>query len=969
MSFKHILEKDPALYAETLTTLKSFQPWIRNSGMPFFPAYTDHSERHISEVLATASSIITDDARALLTPGDITVLVLSTLLHDVALHTTQDGFRALVCGKYQPQLYRHFGDRDWPSLWSEFLAEASRFDGRQLVRIFGDARPIDPRSLDIDDLSERENLLVGEFIRRHHARLAHQIATAGVPGPGSERIRLSTEFDEHMRELAGLVARSHNFSIRDSFEFLDSYDRKEFKGIRPVFLMAVLRIADYFQVHAERAERDLLKVKQIRSPVSKQEWTKHDAVRDVRATHDDPEAIFIDALPRDVQTFAQLRWLISDIQRELDQSWAVLGEVYGRFPPLNRLGLTIRRVRSTLDDIQGLALKVDYIPTHAAFEASGPDLLRLLVGPLYSDDPTIGVRELMQNAIDACRELDDLKQEAKRQAENPQVEITIDQGVGKHGALTVRDRGVGMTLDIVQNYFLRAGASFRHSDAWRRQHEDEEGRSRVLRGGRFGVGALAAFLIGDKIEVVTRHIDAAPENGIAFSAELDATEIELRRTTAPAGTTITIHIRDGETWERLVSKYAFGSSEENSHWYLRRLNWFGAKAPSVSTLVRNANGDEIVVNPRFVVPEPRVTLPPEWHRIESSDFYDVQWTYARKTPALVCNGIFVTEEFGGAEPSPYVLWGHMYRSPIMIRRPNLSIYDNQGNLPLNLQRNNLAAQKLSFDDALVESVAKDVVASIVVRLPSELPSTQNDAIRASVRHPALIGGRFVDCHVIFTTRGVVWFEPPIVASAGIRRLWVVPTVQALVIVREFLPEDVGVLVVGANPTPADKFRLLTCPMAYGGTPISFFETANEVAMLTKREFKMATRPKAVRKDLIAAVDRKPIRESLLLFNPNTTERKLVDEFYNVAEAVLAAGGDWIAQWDLAEATRRLALEVSPIGLVWRNIARDGLIPFDYAEREPLKAAGRAIIGRHLECHEAIRSSGDRTEVGKGEPAN
>jgi molecular chaperone HtpG len=404
-SFTHILEKDPALYAAVLITLKSFQPWIRNSGTPFFPAYTDHSERHISEVLATASSIITDDARALLTPSDIAVLVLATLLHDIALHTTQDGFRALVRGKYQPRVYAHFGDRDWPILWSEFLAEASRFDGRQLIRIFGDARPIDPRGLDIDDLSERDNLLIGEFLRRHHARLAHQIATAGVPGPGPERLGLSTEFDEYMRDLAGLVARSHNFPIRDSFEFLNSYDRREFKGIRPVFLMAILRIADYFQVHAERADRDLLKVKQIRSPISKREWTIHHAVRDVRATHDDPEAIFIDALPNDVQTFARLRWLISDIQRELDQSWAVLGEVYGRIQSLNRLGLAIRRVRSTLDDLQGFASKVHYIPTHAAFEASGPDLLRLLVGPLYSDNPTVGVRELMQNAIDACREL------------------------------------------------------------------------------------------------------------------------------------------------------------------------------------------------------------------------------------------------------------------------------------------------------------------------------------------------------------------------------------------------------------------------------------------------------------------------------------------------------------------------------------------------------------------------------------
>jgi HSP90 family molecular chaperone len=37
-------------------------------------------------------------------------------------------------------------------------------------------------------------------------------------------------------------------------------------------------------------------------------------------------------------------------------------------------------------------------------------LLKLLVGPLYSDDPGIGLRELLQNAIDAVRELKELQE-------------------------------------------------------------------------------------------------------------------------------------------------------------------------------------------------------------------------------------------------------------------------------------------------------------------------------------------------------------------------------------------------------------------------------------------------------------------------------------------------------------------------------------------------------------------------------
>ena len=64
-----------------------------------------------------------------------------------------------------------------------------------------------------------------------------------------------------------------------------------------------------------------------------------------------------------------------------------------------------------------------------------------------------------------------------------------------------RQGGIGMTSSVVLEYFLRAGASFRRSDAWRQQHELAPGESRILRSGRFGVGALAAFLLGDEIEV------------------------------------------------------------------------------------------------------------------------------------------------------------------------------------------------------------------------------------------------------------------------------------------------------------------------------------------------------------------------------------------------------------------------------------------------------------------------------------
>src|SRR6202451_1072876 len=105
--------------------------------------------------------------------------------------------------------------------------------------------------------------------------------------------------------------------------------------------------------------------------------------------------------------------------------------------------------------------------------------------------------------------------------------------------LTVSDRGTGMTEEIIVNYFLKAGGSFRRSLAWKKEFESEEGtsrghsKSRVLRSGRFGVGVLAAFLIGDELEVSTRHLNDAADNGLTFTATIDTETIELMRYSRP----------------------------------------------------------------------------------------------------------------------------------------------------------------------------------------------------------------------------------------------------------------------------------------------------------------------------------------------------------------------------------------------------------------------------------------------------
>ena len=497
--FDEVLKHSDKLHGAVSLSFAEFEPWLRLSGTPFFPEYTDHGPKHVQEVMATASAIIRDDAWSVITPSDVAALSLAILLHDSGMHLTEDGFISLVGPSSGRKMVEGLGDLPWKTLWADFLEEASRFDARKLMRLFGDSEPARNPELNPQKWTQRDKLLIGEFIRRHHARFAHEVALWGVPAPSGARISIK-EIPEDIADIAGLVARSHGRSIRSCLEYLQRYDIREYKGVHAVFLMAVVRVADYLQIQTDRAPEQMLRVRNLRSPISQGEWKAHVAVPDIRSTHEDPEAIFVDAAPTEVKTYLRLKELLASIQEELDSSWATLGEVYGRYQGLKELGLKLRRVRSNLDDVDAFAKSVPYVPCKAAFEAADADLLTLMVGPLYGNRPEIGIRELIQNAVDACRELQDYLQaqpdiSARSQSvQDADVIVKLEESTQqKTGWLTVADRGIGMTPEIVRTYFLRAGASFRRSDAWRKQHEAEPGQVACLAFGTFRCWSLGSL--------------------------------------------------------------------------------------------------------------------------------------------------------------------------------------------------------------------------------------------------------------------------------------------------------------------------------------------------------------------------------------------------------------------------------------------------------------------------------------------
>ena len=717
----YILERDQELDGAVKLSVTQLEPWINNSNLPFFPEYTKHDLGHIEAVLRTAVSLVRDEAWEAITPTDAGVLVLAVLLHDCAMHLLEDGFISLLDAKRSAQSIPGMNDKPWNLLWEDFCGEASRFDGRTLMRIFGETAAIRRPPLDPERMTKRDRLLIGEFVRRHHPRLAQEIAFFGVPTLGDRPLafRGLSESKSYIAALSGIIARSHGADVRSFLPYLREYfDLRQYKGVHAVFLMTLLRVADYVQIDAERAPAQVLQVKRLASPVSQGEWKAHHAIRDIRHTHEDPEALFIDALPEDAQTFFRVSSWVKGIQHELDDSWAVLGEVYGRYEGLNELGLVLRRIRSTLDDVKEIAQKLPYLPIEARFRGSDADLLKLLIEPLYGNRPEVGLRELIQNSVDAVRELNEYLKDLPTLGDVPlthqesDVVVSVETTETGESWVSVSDKGIGMTPEIVVDYFLTAGASFRRSEDWKQMFETSEGKSKVLRAGRFGVGALASFLLGPELTVSTRHVDE--HEGVEFKADVETELIELKRISRPVGTTVRIRITN-----TLVEQLNKPNERDYYHEDEIDWDWYCLSQPSVA---RRVKGKEL--SQEYYLPVPQEALPADWRSTAHPDYAGILWTYS-KVPELVCNGLRVRREKSG-DLFPESRWEQRYG----LTMPSVSVFDPDGRLPLNLQRTDPAETQYPFDHALALDVIRDFIAHSLVHGPNRnLSVDEADALR------------------------------------------------------------------------------------------------------------------------------------------------------------------------------------------------------------------------------------------------
>jgi molecular chaperone HtpG len=196
------------------------------------------------------------------------------------------------------------------------------------------------------------------------------------------------------------------------------------------------------------------------------------------------------------------------------------------------------------------------------FQTEVAQLLDLVIHSLYSNKE-IFLRELISNASDA---IDKAKYEGLTNKEiyegntDWKIKLSYDEAAG---TLTLNDNGIGMNRKETIKHLgtiAHSGTKEFLAQAQKKNASTEDVEGLI---GQFGVGFYSAFMVADKVEVLTRRRGDAADTATLWVSDASGTYSVEDATKDAPGTSITLHMREEEksilgefALKRIVTTYS-----------------------------------------------------------------------------------------------------------------------------------------------------------------------------------------------------------------------------------------------------------------------------------------------------------------------------------------------------------------------------------------------------------------------------
>ncbi len=433
-----------------------------------FRNYTLHDETHILNVLDAMGGLL-GDRTGQLTAGELELLILSACLHDLGMVYTEEERKRWLNDE---EACRNFAREYCPELMG-CLAGSWPEDTRQWY-----LRTLHPFRL-------------SEVLQNKEWRdLIRERPLESIP-----------------MDCVLAVCQAHGESPSEldrgrGLRYLPANDTD------PLFCALLLRLGDLMDFDGTRAPEILYGYAGCKEK-SRQEWDKHQASAGFRY----PASPSTDDLPykarcTDPGVEHAVRDFLDWVDEELGNCMKLQEHCHRNWQRKFAFPRAVLREEIESDG---------YMSGDFCLTMDQERVLKLLTGENLYDDRDVFIRELLQNAIDATllrgeMTLDFIPEDAR---------IDLWEWNDKEGNIWFRidDQGTGMTLGMLQRYFLKVGNSYYNSKEMDRDLR-EHGRAEKYQGiSRFGIGFLSVFLCGDYAEVSTRYFDPAKNRKEEAAAE------------------------------------------------------------------------------------------------------------------------------------------------------------------------------------------------------------------------------------------------------------------------------------------------------------------------------------------------------------------------------------------------------------------------------------------------------------------
>lgn len=467
-----------------------------------YPHYTKHDISHCEAIITNIEMLLGEEAIKALSPTDTWLLLHAAYLHDIGM--------VIECKKIE---------KNWESKeFQDYLHELENSSDDTLAQ---NAQFINSLG---DKLSKKEDvmswpvraryavtLLIADYYRRQHAEDSKSYIKdmesvfhidLGFNGLIQQRLILL---------LADIVC----LHTKSSKKVLDlDYRTNGFNAdyVHPRFLAQMLRMGDLLDADNNRFNTTNETVFGEIPESSKNHWEKHMSARHMLIT---PDIIEYRADCSKPEVYRETRFFLSWLKEEIEfwtLNWKnIMPEnIKGSAPRLGTCELLLNGV----PDIQGLSDLRFTISSEKAFE--------VIEGANIYDDKFIFLRELIQNALDACkiqlwRDILENRYKAwivqnnkseiqpfdieHKVYENYEIKVILCSYSDTHFEIVIKDNGTGLSAEQFKQ-ICNVGTSYLGNKSRKKEVSDMPLWIRPTAG--FGIGLQSIFLIAEEFEIYSK---------------------------------------------------------------------------------------------------------------------------------------------------------------------------------------------------------------------------------------------------------------------------------------------------------------------------------------------------------------------------------------------------------------------------------------------------------------------------------